>query len=268
MRDSALVSSSDAAKRLGVGVTAVKRWAEAGALACVKTAGGHRRFRLSDIERFRRSGRDAEQKDVWREWIDALTESVNVHAVLSLLFAERAVRADWCDVAAHVGTLLVEIGDRWARNELTVAQEHVASATLARALALAAETLPVSVTANRCLLATAEGDDHTLGLSLAEICLREAGWRAEWAGNRTRPSDVCERVHAGKVKMVALSASAAMNDGRVLRTQVRVVGSACQRASIPLVLGGAGRWPDPPAFGTRLRGWSEFGAWIRDNSNG
>ena len=149
-----------------------------------------------------------------------------------------------------------------------VAQEHVASATLARALALAAETLPVAATTNRCLLATAEGDDHTLGLSLAEICLRECGWRAEWAGNRTRPSDICERVAAGNVKMVALSASAAMSDRRVLRTQVRVVGSACQRAAIPLVLGGTGEWPDPPAFGTRLRSWSEFHALIRTSTNG
>lgn len=257
------VSSADAARRLGVGVTAVKRWADAGVLRCVRTAGGHRRFRLRDLERFVRAGDDAPTDDGWREWMEALTQSVNVHAVLALLFADRASRGAWSEVATHLGDLLRHIGERWERGTLTVAQEHIASATLARALALTVETLPVPASAKRCLLATAEGDDHTLGLSLVELCLREAGWRAEWAGSRTRPADICERVKGGNVKMVAVSASAAMGDTRILRAQVRTVGSACQRAGIPLLLGGSGRWPDPPAFGTRVRNWSEFALVVR-----
>ena len=266
MRDAGLISSADAARRLGVGVTAVKRWADAGLLPCVKTAGGHRRFHLREIEQFRKSGAGVADEDEWAEWFEALTVSVNVHAVLSLLFAERAACAGWAGVASRVGELLVEIGNRWSRDQMTVADEHLASSTLARALALVAETLPVRADANRCLLATAEGDEHTLGLSLAEVCLREAGWRAEWAGSRTRASDVCDRVRGGTVKMVALSASAVMTDRRALRVQVRVVGSACQRAGIPLILGGAGRWPEPPAFGTRLRDWPQFTALVRGAS--
>lgn len=260
------LSSAATAKRLGVGVTAVKRWADAGLLPCVKTAGRHRRFQIHDVERFREMELHRNDGDRWAEWLAALVESANVHSVLALLFTERARRDTWLEVAPQIGELLNEIGDRWARGDLSVAQEHIASATLARALAVLTETLAVPAEANRCLLATVEGEEHTLGLSVADVCLREAGWRSEWIGNRSRRIDICERVKAGRVQMVGLSASAAMNDSRVLRAQVRIVGSACQRAGVPLVLGGTGGWPDPPAFGTRVRSWHDFHVLLRSSS--
>ena len=250
-----LLSSSAVAQQLGVGVSAVKRWADAGVLPCVKTAGGHRRFVARDVERFR--GDAARTLEPWAPWLEALVERGDVNASLALLFGERAARGSWHAVAEHLGQLLVTVGERWAEGELTVAQEHLATAALQRSLAVVSETLTVPRDAPSCALASAEGDPHTVGLSLAELCLREQGWRAEWLGSSTRAIDVVERVRAG-VHMAALSASSLTSDRRALRTQVRVVGTACQRAGIPLILGGTGRWPDPPPFGVRLTRWADF----------
>ena len=47
-----LMSSTAAAKFLGVAPSTVKRWADDGRLACVKTSGGHRRFRMHDLRSF------------------------------------------------------------------------------------------------------------------------------------------------------------------------------------------------------------------------
>ncbi len=254
-------TSAAAARTLGVGVTAIKRWADNGVLACVTTAGGHRRFRRADVERLRHPSREA-TSDPWGPWLDALIHHADINAVLALAFGERSARGAWHHVADHLGGLLVAIGERWAEGQLTVAQEHIASAGLQRALGVVTETMPVAREAPRCILAPAEGDEHTLGLSLAELCLRERGWRAEWLGSPARASDVCERVREG-AQMVALSASMAMKSRGPLRKQVRLVGAACQRAGIPLILGGTGRWPDPPPFGVRLNGWSEFHAALR-----
>jgi excisionase family DNA binding protein len=254
--DGSLLTSAAAARRLGVGVSAVKRWAESGVLPCVKTAGGHRRFRREDVER-RLHPPAAGDADPWEEWLSVLVSTGDVHAVLALLFRERARRGSWHDVAALLGDLLVVIGERWASGALTVAQEHVASSALQRALALAAETIPVFAAAPLCLLAPAEGDEHVVGLALAELCLREHGWRALWMGSHTRGSDVAERVRQG-VDMVALSASSLTRDRRQLRSLVRTVGGACQRAGIPLLLGGSGQWPEPAPFGIRIRKWDEF----------
>ena len=250
-----LLTSAAAARLLGVGVTAVKRWADAGALPCVKTAGGHRRFRHNDVERFGRPG--AGTGDRWQPWLHALIGGGDIHGVLALVFAARAERDSWCDLASHVGELVTEIGERWSRGELTVADEHLATATLQRALALAAETVAIAHDAPRCLAATAEGDAHTVGLSLMELCLREHGWRSHWLGAHTRAIDVREHV-GSDINMVALSASGWARDRRALTAQVRIVGGACQRAAVPLVLGGAGRWPDPPPFGRRLASWRQF----------
>jgi MerR family transcriptional regulator, light-induced transcriptional regulator len=258
-----LLTSAEAARLLAVGVTAVKRWADEGGLPCARTAGGHRRFHLREVERFRQTSGGRAADDEWRVWIETLLDSGGVHAMLALLFGERARRGAWFEVAAYLGELLAAIGERWAGGQLTVAEEHVASSALQRALALVVETIPVPPGAPRCLLAPAEGDDHMLGLALAELCLREAGWGAESIGIRTRPVDVCERVRTGGLRMVALSASPVLNDRRALRAQVRVVGSACQRAGVTLVLGGTGNWPDPPAFGVRVRRWDEFDALLR-----
>src|SRR5690349_17977629 len=106
-----LLTSAAAARRLGVGVSAVKRWAESGALPCVKTEGGHRRFRAADVERRLRAATDADA-DPWHEWLAVLTHSGDVHAVLALLFRERAQRGSWHQVAALLGELLTVIGDR------------------------------------------------------------------------------------------------------------------------------------------------------------
>lgn len=44
-----LMTTRQAAARLGVGTTTIKRWADEGVLSCVRTAGGHRRYRQADV---------------------------------------------------------------------------------------------------------------------------------------------------------------------------------------------------------------------------
>lgn len=231
----------------------MKRWSDSGLLPCVKTAGGHRRFDRRDVERLVRS----EAAAGWTEWVDALVTGV-VHDVQGRLFGERAARGSWHAVALSMGGLLEDIGRRWSEGRLSVVDEHLASATLQRALASIIDAMPVRLTAPRCLLAAAETDAHTLGLSLVELCLSEAGWRAEWAGSPTRTIDIVERVDRGGLAMVALSAAASATDAAALGAQSVSVGSACRRAKVRLALGGEGAWPDSPEYGTRFRSLAPF----------
>jgi excisionase family DNA binding protein len=253
-----LITSAEAARLAGVGPTAIKRWADSGLIRCVKTAGGHRRFDRQDVERFVRNGAPALDAGDWSAWIEALVRDGSVHLLQARLFEERARHGAWHLVAASLGDLLAELGRRWTAGTLSVIEEHIASAGLQRALAAVSETIPAGPGAPRCLLASAEGDDHTLGLSLVELCLAEAGWRTEWAGGRTRSADVVGRLAGGAVGMVALSASASSSNARDLRKEARVVGEACRVAGVPLVLGGAGAWPEKPPFGARFHALPPF----------
>jgi len=259
-----LVGTDDVARMAGVGPTAVKRWADEGLLPCTRTPGGHRRFARADVERFLRGGAGRDAAD----WVDLLVRSEDAHAVEARLLTERARRGSWRRVAASLGEALVELGRRWEAGEISIGEEHLASERLSRALARISGSLPLDPGAPRCLLACAEGDDHTLGLSVAELCLREAGWATLWVGRGTPTAEVARMVRGGGVRMVALSASCASSDDLALRRQARAVGEACRVAGIHLVLGGSGAWPEEPRDGRRFRSLEAFGAWAVEQAGG
>jgi methanogenic corrinoid protein MtbC1 len=180
------------------------------------------------------------------------------HAIQARLIQERAHLGSWHAVAERLGELLSEIGRQWESGRLSVIEEHLATAALQRALGVVIESLPLSPSAPRCLLAVPEGDQHTLGLTLVELCLREAGWRGEWAGSHTRIVDIVERVSAGGLDMVALSAAASASDSAMLQATVNTVGAACRAANVALALGGRGAWPAAPGVGILFRTFADF----------
>jgi excisionase family DNA binding protein len=255
-----LLTTREAADALGVGTTSIKRWADSGLLQCVKTLGGHRRFPRSAVEALvgqtlpaltSRSGRVL-------DWISLLIGNVPGHQVAEALEAELHERGSWAAVADAMGLVLEEIGRGWARGELSVIEEHLASERLIRGLTRCGENIRLPPTAPACFLLTAENDEHTVGLVLAELSLRELGWRALWAGSRTPVYFACEFVAAGRCEMVGVSASQCSRDAALLADQHQRLAEICDRRAIPLVLGGNGLWPDKPAYGHRLRSCAEL----------
>jgi excisionase family DNA binding protein len=248
------LSVREAARLLEVGVSTVKRWADNGIITSFRTVGGHRRFARHEVERVRASRLAASSGS---DRLDVLAESDSLVLAAELLRA-RARLGSWCAVADETGQLLEELGQRWERGQISVLEEHLASERLARALLWCENGLPTPSDGPICLLATAEGDDHTLGLSLAELCCREAGWSVRWAGRRTPLAEVATAIGSGEVQMVALSASRASTDAELLRRNYETVAAAARPADVAVVLGGEGPWPEQPPYGHRLRGFEAF----------
>ncbi len=259
------MTSADVAKLLGVGPTSVKRWADSGLLPCLRTPGKHRRFAREEVERFRLRQRevhapDPAQIDAWFRLINGDCGPYEVHS--ALLF-DRSRLGSWWQVAELIAAVLKDVGERWKRGEVSVLQEHAVSERLSRGLARCVESLAVSPNAPRCLLATSEGDEHTLGLLLAELSLREHGWNSQWAGRQSPTAELIKRVEDGGCDMLALSAAetGAGADAERLRNQAFILASACQAHDVQLVLGGRGLWPEPashlPPF-HRVRDFREF----------
>ncbi|MGZ3440760.1 MAG: helix-turn-helix domain-containing protein, partial [Polyangia bacterium] len=73
-----LLSSAEVAELLGVSPASIKRWADAGILPCVKTAGQHRRFRREVVDRFRQSAEpppdDETERTPAAAWADELLQ--------------------------------------------------------------------------------------------------------------------------------------------------------------------------------------------------
>jgi len=109
-----------------------------------------------------------------------------------------------------------------------------------------------------CLLASVEGDDHTLGLSLAKMCLRERGLSCHWLGSPTPTSVLVDAIRQFEPAMVAVSASSASRDADRLDQHYKSIGEACRRVDATLVLGGEGAWPENPPEAHRVWSFAEF----------
>lgn len=254
------LSSGEIGRILGVSVATVRRWADAGLLPSQRTAGGHRRFSLAVAEQLAQQRGGSERG--FDGWIRLLVVDREPLSVDAALLGERSRAGSWLAVAESMGGVLDELGARWQSGEVTIADEHVASARLARALARAAESLPLRPAAPRALLATAEGEAHTLGLSLVELCVRERGWSAGWIGRDTATEHLVARIGAGDADVLAVSASVA-RDAAELDAGARALGEACAALGVELLLGGRGPWPErPPAGGAVVRTFAGLGAWM------
>jgi len=260
------MATAEVAALAGVGVSSVKRWAEQGLLPFLRTAGGHRRFERSLVDRFLRQQHSVAGGDglatgggpLTERWVADLLGQRG-QALDAVLMKARASQGAWYAVAEQLAEALVEIGRRWAGGQLTIAEEHRVSEDLHRSFARILATMPLWPEAPVCLLASVEGDEHTLGLTLAELCLREAGWAAQWLGRSTPTDEILREVAAGEVSMVAISASAASQDGARLGRIVAQVAETCAARGIELLLGGAGAWPEViPAGVRRMRSFREL----------
>ena len=100
---------------------------------------------------------------------------------------------------------LREIGDRWARNEVSVAQEHFASNLLrGRLLALARGWGRGS--GPHALLAAPEGELHDLGLIVFGLALRDRGWRITFLGADTPMPTIVETARRVAPDVVVIAA--------------------------------------------------------------
>ncbi len=245
---------------LGVTPGSVKRWADQGILRCDRTAGRHRRFERAEVERFLRGRRDPERGAVER-WVRVLLDEPDVLALHGGLLEERARLGAWWRVAELFGPVLCEVGSRWETGTLSILEEHLASERLGRALARVAESLPARRGAPRALLVAAEGERHTLGLSLAELCMKEFGWHALWAGSGTPLAEVVAVVAGGGAEAVAVSASAVCSPGDLL-AQTERLGAICRAGEVALALGGGGPWPEWLPYGDRVRDFASLRDWM------
>jgi MerR family transcriptional regulator, light-induced transcriptional regulator len=139
---------------------------------------------------------------------------------------------------------LTEVGERWARGEASVAQEHFASSFLQGWLLTMARGWNQSG-GRRALLACVPGERHVLGLIAFGLALNDLGWRITYLG-ADAPLDAVDRA-AGAVDadVVVLAATlpetlaAALDDLRALaeRHAVAVGGAAAVGNGVPWLSG-------------------------------
>jgi len=126
-------------------------------------------------------------RDALRRTLEAFDEPGG-QAVIDGLLAVTTVDTLLSEV---VLPYLREVGERWERGEVSIAQEHFASSLLrGRLLGLARGWGRGA--GRRALLACPSGEQHDLGLIAFGLALREHGWRIDYLGTDTPIESIAE----------------------------------------------------------------------------
>ncbi len=130
-------------------------------------------------------------------------DDVGAHSVLDRLLGSYPLESVLRDA---VLPYLRELGDRWARAQASVAQEHFATALLrGRLLALARGW--GRGRGPHALLACVPGDQHDLGLICFGLALRAHGWRITYLGADTPLLTLTETADLLQPALVVVSAA-------------------------------------------------------------
>ena len=195
------LNSKEVAMIMGVHVSTVKRWTDAGKLPCYQTPGGHRKFILRHINEFLAKNKKKSKKVniVELEGVKdrKLIQNIDHGEYEKLLpvFIKQALNADGNRLKttltglymkqyllhdiydALVMPVLESIGDMWANNDISVAEEHLASNTIRNAVYALGETLErKDYKDNSYTLSLAlSGDEHDLPLIMTKQILEIKG---------------------------------------------------------------------------------------------
>jgi DNA-binding transcriptional MerR regulator len=177
-----------------------------------------------------------------RQALDAFDEPA-AQAVLDRLVSDLSLATVLRDVVMPYFT---ELGQRWERGLVSVAQEHFASNVIRGRLAGLARGWG-NGHGPRAVLACPPGELHDLALMVFGIVLNRSGWRIAYLGMSTPVEDLMRTVEARSPDLVVLAATMP----GTLEPLAAQLTALTQHA--PLVLAGAGASPQiASATGARL----------------
>ncbi|MDQ3043808.1 MAG: cobalamin-dependent protein [Chloroflexota bacterium] len=229
-----------------------------GLVTPTRTPGGHRLYFQHDLDRVRRIKDWQAQRlslEEIRQRLVALRD-VGPPAVIASRFLDEALRGDLAAAtqtilrADELGMSLVhlfddvlrpalyEVGKRWERGDLSVAQEKEIS-ELARDLIaeLARRHADPDPRGPTAVAAGVAGERHDLGLRMVAALLRARGWRVHFLGADVAPSFLVEAVQLRAPAVVLLSATTEERLSAV-EEAIAALHAGGEDAAVPVVVGG------------------------------
>lgn len=263
-----LLSTRELARICGVSESTIKRWADEGLLRCLKTPGGHRKFRLEDVSEFAHTHQfgledlgELNERQQVQLGVERLLRARD-HEPMRLAFLEALLSGDRLTAlhllrratdAGHDLALLIDqvitpamnaLGERWAAGHLRVEEEHRASQILLDAIgelrAKAGEPRRVGPLA---IGACPPGEQHTIGVKLLLTVLAQRGWRTIDLGADTPWDGIALMVEGHRADLVLLSSSGIADAAEFVEGFERIAQPARQRGA-QLAIGGPGFTPE------------------------
>lgn len=143
------------------------------------------------------------------------------------------------DAEVHVvQPSLYRIGEKWQANQVSVAQEHLATA-IAQAVMTACllSVQPPPSLGKKALLACVEGNYHAVGLQMVADALQLGGWQVQYLGPNTPTAPLIQQVNDWQPDLLGLSVSFPQQL-RMVRTVMAELESRFGRNRPAVIVGG------------------------------
>jgi methanogenic corrinoid protein MtbC1 len=231
-----LLTPKQVSRAIDVSESSVKRWCDKGVIPTRYTAGGHRRIAISSLMEFLREGSyhlahpealglpptsGKTTRVIGRalgQLTDALLngdESRCRQIAVDLYLAEHSISVICDEVFAAA---FREIGDRWACGEAEVYQERRGCEIATRVLhELRILLAPPTSDSPLAIGGAAEGDQYSLGTTMAELVLRDARWNANSLGDNLPFESLAAAIRENRPKLFWLSCSHIADEAEFLR---------------------------------------------------
>lgn len=250
------ITTRQAAQALGVSEASLKRWCDQGLLPAVRTPGGHRRLPLSGIVQFVRERRlelvrpgllglpevtppAVADHAALRDATQAAFASGNEPVVCRLLLGSYFAGTSAADILDDlVGPAFSAVGERWAHGDLAIYEERRAVEICTRVLFQLRALLPLPAPdAPQAIGGTLAGDPYSLPMTMLELALREAGWRAQSYGCGLPTSTLVEALQAERPRLLWLSVSTFDSEPQFLANFTPLY-AAAQDLGVAVLVGG------------------------------
>lgn len=204
-----LLSTNDVSKMLKVNESTVKRWTDKGSLQCIKTPGGHRKYKMKDVVQFM----DSFSYDVTdmlvpaKEQLSKITVSTDYailtkdFPVLSDIFFNTVLEGNRENTFQYLNFLYSnrisqieiyerilfpafhKIGEQWMQKKLGIEQEHLASNTAQHALIKLQDHIHKKPKhGGIALCGCLENEYHEIGITCINNILEAEGWTTFYLG--------------------------------------------------------------------------------------
>jgi len=152
---------------------------------------------------------DGLMPEPWPEWVAFEAALLAGDRKTAGLILERCLEEgrSLVDAEQHmIQPALYGIGQKWQNNQVTVAQEHLATAIAqsVMTLGLARSELPAS-NGKQVLLACVEGNNHAVGLQMVADAFHFAGWEVQFLGANVPTNALIRHLDQIKPDLLGLS---------------------------------------------------------------
>ncbi|SER45217.1 MerR family transcriptional regulator [Salipaludibacillus aurantiacus] len=109
-------------------------------------------------------------------------------------------------VVIHIlGSILIEVGDKWEKNEITIAHEHFSTSFLRTRIGMVFQHLPVNGLLPKVVTVCGPNEQHEIGLLIFNFYLRRRGYETVYLGAGIPGDDVIDAVREINPRMVIIS---------------------------------------------------------------